>query len=162
MMTQKIWGQITNQRQNRLVVFCHRQRMKGSYKKGTVCTQHFISIYRKQLLETYNRHTSIQEGAGDYKKNQNPTPKTPKCITGDWTQLPPPCCQGRCRKQFVPAPTGSDTPGLTGTHLLQLTSSPLTRRAFFENSDRSKDLEACWVLTLLSFPIHSIQYKYFY
>lgn len=65
-MTQKIWGQITNQRQNRLAGFCHRQRMKSRYQKGTVCTQHFISVYRKQLLETYNRHTCIQEGAGVY------------------------------------------------------------------------------------------------
>lgn len=109
--------------------------MTSSYKKGTAYTQHFKSVYRKQLLETHNRHTSVQEGAGDYKK--------PKLHTQDpkvhyWrTPLLPGCCQGQMQQQFVPAHTGSDTPVHTGSqghkaHLLQLTSWPLTR-PFSEN-----------------------------
>lgn len=45
--------------------------MKRTYKKGTDCTQHFSSVYRKQFWEAHNRHTSPWRQAGDKKRTHN-------------------------------------------------------------------------------------------
>lgn len=94
-----------------------------------------------------NRHTSIQEGAGDYKKTKTPHPKPQSALleTEHHSSLLP----RQMEKAVCASPHWlwhTHAHGLTGTQdtFVPLTSSPLTRRAYFENQmTEVKIWEAC-------------------